>query len=188
MSLSKPVLNVLSFYFGQLFEHPLRTKAITCCAIATAGNYASQRLSGEKVLNTHSLLAYSLYGLVFGGTIPHYFYNFLEGIVSEEASFAVVKKLFIERLIYSPLYQAFTLYILARLEGKDHKTAVKQLQDLYWLVLSSSWKYLTVIHLINLSVVPPVMRVFITNLMGFFWTIYLANKRRQQQAKSKAKK
>lgn len=96
--------------------------------------------------------------LVFGGTIPHYFYNFLEGIVSEEASFAVVKKLFIERLIYSPLYQAFTLYILARLEGKDHKTAVKQLQDLYWLVLSSSWKYLTVIHLINLSVVPPVVR------------------------------
>ncbi|XP_057670796.1 peroxisomal membrane protein 2 isoform X2 [Diorhabda carinulata] len=185
MILSKPILNALSFYFGQLFEHPLRTKAITCSVIATAGNYASQKLSGDKTLNHHSLLAYGLYGLIFGGTIPHYFYNFLERTISEEASFAVIKKLLIERLVYSPLYQAFTLYVLARLEGKDHKTAMHQLQDLYWLVLSSSWKYLTIIHLINLSFVPPVMRVFITNIMGFFWTIYLANKRRQQQMKSK---
>lgn len=185
MVLSKPIANILSFYFGQLFEHPLRTKAITCSVIATAGNYASQKLSGDKALNYHSLLAYGLYGLIFGGTIPHYFYNFLERAVSEEASLAVIKKLLIERLVYSPLYQAFTLYVLARLEGKDHKTALRQLQDLYWLVLSSSWKYLTIIHLINLSVVPPVLRVFITNIMGFFWTIYLANKRRQQQVKSK---
>ncbi|CAH1181007.1 unnamed protein product [Phyllotreta striolata] len=158
MSLSKPVINVLSFYFGQLFEHPLRTKAVTCCVIATAGNYVSQKVGGEKVLNVPNLLAYSLYGLLFGGTIPHYFYNMLERVVSEDASFAVIKKLIIERLIYSPLYQAFTLYVLARLEGKTHKSAMKQLEDLYWLVLSSSWKYLTIIHLINLSVVPPVVR------------------------------
>lgn len=95
--------------------------------------------------------------LLFGGTIPHYFYMFLERAVPEEASFVIAKKLFLERLIYSPLYQAFTLYIIARLEGKDHKTAVKQLQSLYWVVLTSSWKYLTVIHLLNLSVVPPVV-------------------------------
>ncbi|KAG5896914.1 hypothetical protein JTB14_028142 [Gonioctena quinquepunctata] len=187
MVLSKPLIDALSFYFGQLYEHPLRTKAITCCAIATAGNYASQRLAGAKMLNYQSLLAYGVYGLFLGGTIPHYFYGFLERAVSEDASFALAKKLFLERLIYSPLYQAFTLYVLARLEGKDHKTAVKQLQDLYWVVLSSSWKYLTIIHMINLSVVPPMLRVLITNLMGFFWTIYVANKRRQQQAKSKSK-
>ncbi|XP_028141393.1 peroxisomal membrane protein 2 isoform X2 [Diabrotica virgifera virgifera] len=161
MVLSKPLVNFLSFYFGQLFEHPLRTKAITCSIIATAGNYTSQKLSGEKVINHHSLLAYGLYGLIFGGTIPHYFYSFLEGAISEDASFAVVRKLLLERLIYLPLYQAFTLYVLARMEGKSHNAAMKQLQDLYWVLLSSSWKYLTVIHLLNLSVVPPVPYTFI---------------------------
>ncbi|XP_023017210.1 peroxisomal membrane protein 2 isoform X2 [Leptinotarsa decemlineata] len=187
MVLSKPLVNALSFYFGHLYEHPIRTKAITCCALATAGNYASQRLAGAKILNYQSLIAYGIYGLFLGGTIPHYFYSFLEYAVPEDAAFALAKKLFLERLVYSPLYQAFTLYVLARLEGKDHKTAVKQLQDLYWVVLSSSWKYLTIIHLLNLSVVPPMLRVLTTNLMGFFWTIYIANQRRQQQASSKSK-
>lgn len=95
--------------------------------------------------------------MLFGGTIPHYFYTWLEHVVPEEAAFPVAKKLFLERLIYSPLYQAFTLYILARLEGKSHNDSVKQLQNLYWIVLTSSWKYLTIIQLLNLSVVPPVV-------------------------------
>ncbi|CAH0555646.1 unnamed protein product [Brassicogethes aeneus] len=185
MVLSKPIINALSFYFGQLFEHPIRTKAISCCVIATAGNYASQQIAGVKQLNVQSLLAYAAFGLLFGGTIPHYFYLGLEKLVPEEAAFVVIKKLFMERLIYSPLYQAFTLYTLARLEGKDHNTALKQLQGLYWTVLTSSWKYLTIIQLLNLSVVPPMLRVLVVNLIGFFWTIYVANKRRQQQAKSK---
>lgn len=91
--------------------------------------------------------------------MPHYFYNWLERAVPEEASFAIVKRLLIERLIYSPLYQAFTLYVISRLEGKDHKTALKDVEALYWTVLTSSWKYLTIIQLLNLSVVPPVVSI-----------------------------
>ncbi|CAH1991639.1 unnamed protein product [Acanthoscelides obtectus] len=188
MALSKPVISALSFYFGQLFEHPVRTKAITCAIIATTGNLASQKISGSKALDFHSLLAYGIYGLVVGGTIPHYFYNFLDWAVPEDASFPIAKKLLLERLVYSPLYQAFTLYALARLEGKDHDGALEQLRHLYLPVLTTSWKYLTIIHLINLSFVPPMLRVLIINLMGFFWTIYIANQRRQQKEKEGKKK
>lgn len=78
-------------------------------------------------------------------------------MVPEEAAFPVAKKLILERLLYSPLYTAFTLYVIARLEGKTHDEALKQLQSLYWMVLTSSWKYLTVIQLLNLSVVPPMV-------------------------------
>jgi len=186
MSLSKPIINALSFYFGQLYEHPIRTKAISCCLVALAGNYASQTIAGAKVLNLQSLAAYGAFGLLFGGSLPHYFYTFLDRAVPDEASFAIVKRLILERLIYSPLYQAFSLYMLARLEGKSHETAVQQLKGLYWTVLTSSWKYLTVLQLLNFSVVPPMLRVLVVNLIGFFWIIYIANKRRQQElAKSK---
>ncbi|ENN75473.1 peroxisomal membrane protein 2-like [Dendroctonus ponderosae] len=181
MSLSKPIISVLSFYFGQLYEHPLRTKAVSCCMVALAGNYASQKISGTKILNIHTLAAYGTFGLLFGGSLPHFFYKFLEHAVPDEASFAIAKRLILERLVYSPLYQAFSLYALARLEGKDHETAVQQLKGLYWLVLTSSWKYLTILQLLNLSVVPPMLRVLVVNLIGFFWIIYLANKRRQQE-------
>ncbi|KAF2904138.1 hypothetical protein ILUMI_02027 [Ignelater luminosus] len=186
MALSRPVYSFLGFYFDQLFNHPIRTKAISCCVIATAGNLVSQYISGCKELSHNSLVAYGVYGLIFGGTLPHYFYGWLERTVPEDASFNVIKKLVLERLVYSPLYIAFTLYVIARLEGKDHKTAIRQLEALYWSVLTSSWKYLTLIQFINLQFVPPMLRVLIVNLVGFFWTIYVANKRRQQQEKEKS--
>jgi len=187
MSLSKPIISALSFYFSNLYENPIKTKAVSCCLVALAGNYASQRIAGAKVVNLHSLLAYGAFGLLFGGSIPHYFYSFLDRVVPDEASFAIAKRLVMERLIYSPLYQAFSLYMLARLEGKDHETALQQLKGLYWTVLTSSWKYLTILQLLNVSVVPPMLRVLVVNLIGFFWTIYIANKRRQQELSRKTK-
>jgi hypothetical protein len=62
MVLSKPIYNALGFYFEQLFNNPIRTKSVTCCVIATAGNYASQCIAGNKVLNHQSLLAYGIFG------------------------------------------------------------------------------------------------------------------------------
>lgn len=99
------------------------------------------------------------FSLLFGGTVPHFFYGWLERAISDDASFAVVKKLLIERLIYSPLYTAFTLYMISRLEGKDHKTALKDVEGLYWVILTSSWKYLTILQLLNLSIVPPAVSI-----------------------------
>ncbi|KRT84855.1 hypothetical protein AMK59_380 [Oryctes borbonicus] len=185
MIFSKPLYNFLGFYFEQLFNHPLRTKAITSCIIATLGNLASQYLEGRKEIDHNSLYAYGVFGLFFGGTLPHYFYRLVERIVPEEARFAVIKKILLERLIYTPLFQAFALYTLARLEGKNHNAAVNQLIVLYIPMLLAVWKYLTIVQLINFALVPPMMRVLILNVIGFFWIIYLAKKRRRQEAKSK---
>ncbi|KAK5644606.1 hypothetical protein RI129_005906 [Pyrocoelia pectoralis] len=184
MILSKPIYDFLGFYFEQLYYHPVKTKAISCCAVAAAGNLASQYISGNKAFSQDSFLAYTVYGLLFGGTIPHYFYGFLENTIPERASLGVLKKLLIERLIFSPIYHAFTLYMIARLEKKTHRQAMKQLEHLYWPVLSSSWKYLSLIQFLNFQFVPPLLRVLIVNLIGFFWTIYIANKRRQAEEKS----
>jgi len=54
--------------------------------------------------------------LLFGGTIPHYYYQLLEWAVPRRASLALLKKVLIQQLIYTPLYQLFSLYTLTRLE------------------------------------------------------------------------
>ncbi|CAL7947654.1 unnamed protein product [Xylocopa violacea] len=178
MALSKPtnlLLQLTSAYFERLYTSPLKTKAITSCILATLGNLISQKISGAKYLNEDSLIAFALFGLFFGGPVPHYFYTFIRPFVTNPLII-----LLIERCIYTPCYQALALYMLSLFEGNTHKEASKQMKKLYWPVLTANLKYLTLLQFINIKYVPPVLRVLVINFIGFFWAIYLAQQRAKQ--------
>ncbi|XP_053626127.1 peroxisomal membrane protein 2 [Plodia interpunctella] len=183
MSLSKPIMNLLASYLQNLYLHPIRTKSITSCVLGTTGSIVSQLLAGGTI-RSDPILAFGLYGLLFGGTIPHYFYELVERLFPEDVvAFPLAKKLLFERLIYAPMIQAFSLYTLARFEGKNHSAALKQLNALYLTVLEANWKWLTLFQVINMAFVPPMLRVLYMNLVGLGWAIFLANKRRQASQK-----
>ncbi|KAL6427035.1 hypothetical protein ACFW04_009311 [Cataglyphis niger] len=174
MSLSKPaniVYNLLGAYLQQLYVSPLKTKAITSCIIAALGNVVSQKLSGRQ-LNQDSVLTFALFGLFFGGPLPHYFYTYVPLLVKHPLGI-----LLIERLLYTPCYLAFALYMLAIFEGNSHRVASIQMQKLYLPTLIANLKYLTLFQYINIKYVPPMLRVLMVNLVGFAWVVYLANKR-----------
>ncbi|XP_012536866.1 peroxisomal membrane protein 2 [Monomorium pharaonis] len=180
MSLSKPtniMYNLIGAYLQRLYISPLRTKAITSCIIAALGNVVSQKLSGAKRLNEDSILAYALFGLLFGGPVPHYFYTYVRLFVQNPLGI-----LLIERLIYTPCFQALALYLLAIFEGKSHPVACAHMQRLYLPTLMANLKYLTLFHFINIKFVPPMLRVLMANLVGFIWVIYLTNKRANKKA------
>ncbi|KAG5310944.1 PX24C protein, partial [Acromyrmex insinuator] len=175
MVLSKPVnlfYSLIGAYLQRLYYSPLKTKAITSCIIGALGNVVSQKLSNIKQLNEDSILAFALFGLLFGGPVPHYFYTYIQLFVKHPLGI-----LLIERLIYTPCFQALALYLLAIFEGKTHQVAYTQMQKLYLPTLRANLKYLTLFHYINIRYVPPMLRVLIVNLIGFVWIIYVANKR-----------
>ncbi|KAI8434564.1 hypothetical protein MSG28_003110 [Choristoneura fumiferana] len=188
MSLSKPIMNLVASYLQNLYLNPIRTKAITSCVVGSAASVASQVVAGDSV-RLDPVLAFGLYGLLFGGTIPHFFYDLVERLFPEEVvAFPLVKKLLFERLIFAPLMQAFSLYTLARFEGKNHSAATKQLYALYSTVLEANWKWMTLFQIINLAFVPPMLRVLFMNLVGFCWAMFLASKRRQMTQKKEDRK
>ncbi|XP_072747657.1 PXMP2/4 family protein 3 [Anoplolepis gracilipes] len=175
MSLSKPVnifYSLVGAYLQRLYFSPLKTKAITSCIIAALGNVVSQKLSGARQLNEDSILAFALFGLFFGGPVPHYFYSYVPLLVKHPLGI-----LLIERLLYMPCFQALALYMLAIFEGKSHRMASDQMQKLYLPTLKANLKYLTLFQYINIKYVPPMLRVLMVNLIGFIWVVYLANKR-----------
>ncbi|XP_046491379.1 PXMP2/4 family protein 3 [Neodiprion pinetum] len=186
MALSKSVdivYELVGAYFHSLYSTPLKTKALTSCCIATLGSYVSQKLSRAKHLNHDSLIAFALFGFIFGGPVPHYFYQHIHKLTKHSLGI-----LLIERILYTPCFQVLSLYMLARFEGKTHETSYAQLEKLYWPVLAANWKYLTLFQFINITFVPPMLRVLVVNLIGFFWSIYLANKRAKQTAMDRARK
>ncbi|CAH4037174.1 peroxisomal membrane protein 2 [Pieris brassicae] len=183
MALSKPIMNLVASYLQNLYLHPIKTKSISSCVVGCAGSIASQVVAGERI-KLDPIFAFGLYGLIFGGTIPHYFYELIERLFPHEATaFPLAKKLIFERLVIAPLMQAFSLYTLARFEGKNHKAASKQLHSLYLTVLEANWKWLTLFQVINLAFVPPMLRVLFMNIVGFGWAMFIASKRRQSQKK-----
>jgi peroxisomal membrane protein 2 len=141
----------------------------------------SQKLSGQE-LNLRSILAYAGYGLCIGGPFAHFFYTFINNITPDGRS----KKLWeflLERFGFAPIFCVLSLYFLTLFEGKTHLQAVGNLVKLYQQVLTANWTYLTLPVFLNFYFTPPMLRVFVSNIIGFFWVIYLADKRRRAAAK-----
>ncbi|KAJ8974818.1 hypothetical protein NQ317_001316 [Molorchus minor] len=113
--------------------------------------------------------------------IPHYFYTFLESAVPEEASFVIAKKLILERLIYSPVISS--VYFICYCGWKVKTT--KQPKTVAITLLGSTDKQLEISYCY--TTIKSEYGPTYVNLMGFFWTIYIANKRRQLQSKNKTK-
>ncbi|ALC44400.1 CG7970 [Drosophila busckii] len=188
MSLSKPLYSLFGSYLEQLFNHPVRTKSLTACFLATTANVTSQRMAGAKRLNQQSVFAYGLFGLIFGGSVPHYFYQTVERLFSQDMKFRKFFLFLSERLVYAPIYQALSLYFLSLFEGNSHATAVKNVEKLYWPVLKANWKYLSVFVYLNMAYVPPMFRSLFTAIISFIWVIKIAQKRRRLQEKMAAEK
>uniref|UniRef100_A0A1B6CYY8 Peroxisomal membrane protein 2 n=1 Tax=Clastoptera arizonana TaxID=38151 RepID=A0A1B6CYY8_9HEMI len=185
MSLSKPssiLYKSLEVYYNSLFNNPIRTKAICSLMIAVFGNLTSQYITGAKTLNQDSLISFGLFGFLFGGPLPHFFYEILERIIPFEANCPAVKQLFLERFLFTPLFQFFSLYMLARFEGKSHDQSMSQLLRLYLPVLKANWKWLTIFQFINFAFVPPIMRDLVNNIISFFWIIFLTRKKQLTDA------
>lgn len=180
MVLSKPFYTLLGAYFEQLFNHPVRTKAITSCVIATSANYCSQKIVGVKNANTDTLVAYGLFGLIFTGPLSHLFYQWLDR-VTQDRRFRQLLMLLGERAIFAPVITALSLYFITRFEGKNHEEGVSNLNDLYKMIVVNNWKYLTLPVLINFKFVPPMLRVLVANLIGFCWIVFLSAKRRKAE-------
>ncbi|XP_037940190.1 peroxisomal membrane protein 2 [Teleopsis dalmanni] len=186
MSLSKPIYSLLGVYLEQLFNHPVRTKSVTSGVLAASACYTSQRISGQKKVNQHSVLAYALFGFIFGGSIPHYFYQAMERLLNENIKFRRFILFLSERIIFAPFYQALSLYSLSRFECNSHKTAVANLQKLYWPLLQANWKYLSLAVFVNMAFVPPMLRTVTMSIVSFIWVVFIAHKRRRLQEKAAA--
>uniref|UniRef100_A0A1B6JPE0 Peroxisomal membrane protein 2 n=1 Tax=Homalodisca liturata TaxID=320908 RepID=A0A1B6JPE0_9HEMI len=182
MSFSKPsklIFTLVGAYYDGLYNSPIKTKSLTSCAVATLANLTSQYLTGVRKIDQDSLVAFGLFGLLFGGSIPHYFYLLLDHVVPHSSSRHLLKQLLIERLIFTPLYQMFALYMLARLESKTHNQAMSQLIVIYWPLLKANWLFVTILQALNLKFVPPLLRVLANNLIGYVWTVFLAHMKRK---------
>lgn len=145
-----------TFAYNLLKTHLL---ANFSCVIAASANVCSQKIAGVKRLNSDTVVAYGLFGLIFTGPLSHLFYQWLDR-VTQDRRFRGILMLLGERALFAPIITALSLYFITRFEGKDHEEGVGNLNDLYKMILLNNWKFLTLPVLINLRFVPPMVSSF----------------------------
>ncbi|KAK4298464.1 hypothetical protein Pmani_029198 [Petrolisthes manimaculis] len=173
-------------YNGCLYAQPLLTKALTSAFTAGLGDFLGQVITKEPNINLHSITRYASFGLIVTGPLAHNFYKMLDKVIPPYAWAAAWKRLLIDRLGFAPLLLFLSFYTLSRMEGKDHKVCIREVQMRYWTALKMNWKVWTPIQYININYIPQQYRSLFANVVAIFWIIYLTNKRRQAAAAAAA--
>lgn len=126
------------------------------CVIASSANLVSQKLGGAKQVNTDSVMAYGLFGLIFTGPLSHFFYSWLDRITND-TRFKKLLMLLGERALFAPVITALSLYFISRFEYKTHDEALGNLFTQYRSILRGNWKFLTLPVFINFNYIPPMV-------------------------------
>lgn len=78
-----------------------------------------------------------VFSLLFGGSMPHYFYKLMEKTLVGRTKLNQVLFLGCERLLYTPLFQAISLYLLAIFEVRAllNSNTRNWLNEIYIVIL-----------------------------------------------------
>ncbi|KAH3891846.1 peroxisomal membrane protein 2-like [Dreissena polymorpha] len=178
---------LLNNYQKWLKEKPLLTKACTSGSVSALGNVISQKVApqpGGKIV-WRSVLSYAAFGFCLSAPIIHYFYIWLEKILPRKETTSQIeniKRLLIDRFIFTPPFILLFLYVVTILEGHGSAVAIKKIKEQFWTILKMNWKVWTLFTYINVNYIPQKYRVLFGNMVGLFWSVFVALKRRQMSA------
>eukprot|EP00761_Pharyngomonas_kirbyi_P005365 gb/GECH01005370.1/.p1 GENE.gb/GECH01005370.1/~~gb/GECH01005370.1/.p1 ORF type:complete len:213 (+),score=41.92 gb/GECH01005370.1/:1-639(+) len=183
------------WYLNQLKQNPILTKAISSAFLSAfadifaqvllEGKVKSLNIAGLRGMDFERMLKFTIFGLV-SGCISHFWYLILDGVFNEKVTknlrltlpsgldlnFTPWLKLIVDQLGFAPSINVFFFSFMALLDGKPHEIQ-NRLKSL-WPTLKTSWKVWPLAQYFNFNFVPPHLRVLFSNMVAFFWSVYLA--------------
>ncbi|KAL4223126.1 Mpv17 / PMP22 [Mactra antiquata] len=175
---------ILNKYLKLLQEKPLITKSCTSATVSALGNFLSQKIApppGGKVV-WRSVASYAAFAFFISAPVIHHFYLFLEKIQPKKdkpSKIDNIKRLLIDRFLFTPPFIALFLYVVTILEGHGSAVAIEKIRSQFWMILKMNWKVWTLFTYINVNYIPVRYRVLFGNTVGLFWSIYVAIQRRK---------
>ena len=120
-----------------------------------------------------------LTGFVYSAPIAHYWYNFLEILVSKipaiqgDPLIGIVARIGLDMVLFSPVTIAGYFSVRTLLETRSLQACRAKLQQAWWPTLKGAWKFWPVVNLYNFWKVPVEFRVLYANVMSLLWTGFL---------------
>lgn len=176
--------SILNKYLQLLKDKPLITKACTSAGVSALGNFISQKIAPapDGKVSWRSVASYAAFAFCCSAPIIHYFYIWLEKVSPKKdkpSQIDNIKRLLIDRLLFTPPFIMLFLYVVTILEGQGNAVAIEKIKTQFWMILKMNWKVWTIFTYININYIPVRYRVLFGNMVGLFWSVLVALKRRQ---------
>ncbi|KAJ8312223.1 hypothetical protein KUTeg_009596 [Tegillarca granosa] len=82
--------------------------------------------------------------------------NFLSQLIVPVEGKAIdgIKRVILDRFIFTPPFILLFLYVVTILEGHGHEAAITKIKETYWTILKLNWRIWTIFQFINVNYVP----------------------------------
>lgn len=171
-------------YNQQLTTNPVLTKCLTAGLIAIAADVTCQTLFPENPedrkkpwterYNFRRTATFTLINTFIFPPITHYWYGMLSTRIIGTDVLSAVKRVAIDQSTFGPLNIALFLAGNKIACGEVNEVWKTLKRDL-WPVVSNNYLVWIPAQLFNFYMIPPPFRVLWTNVVGFFWSIYVSS-------------
>lgn len=182
---------IFQWYLRQCSENPVPTKSLTAAAISAISDVFAQSLSwenaSESFLDIPRTGAFLLCGLFFVGPYVHYYYHILAGVGAwankkHEASRLqqLLLQLSIDQTVGVSIYFPCYIFVFELFESVARwrqpsldRPMTTILEDFFYLMMMQ-YRVYPIANAVNLTFIPPQLRVLYSNIVSFFWNIFLS--------------
>ena len=184
-SSSSSVFSPIAWYGQKLESHPLTTKCITSGFISGAADLMCQYIYHRNDHGTFSpdwmrTGRFSLLGFGLIAPVVHNWYGFLIKKVPGQFIPAVLKRLFLDQIIFAPLFIPTFMTSLMTLEGKRMDVIPAVLMKDVPDVVVTNWILWIPAMFVNFRFVPGQWQVLYSNCVGLVWNVYLSWKTQEK--------
>ena len=123
-----PLVSMWKAYNSKLESDPLIMKMLTSFTGFLLGDIIAQTCITKGDFDWFRLFRLSSFGFFVHGSTSHYFYNFLDGKIPGTTAAAVASKVFIDQVIWNPIFGVMFFGYVAALEGKGLPFVVEKIK------------------------------------------------------------
>ena len=169
----------LIWYSRMLDTHPIITKSVSSAVIGGSGDILSQYLvaRNEKrpfAWDSVRTVRFGLLGIVLIGPVIHVWYGTVTRWFPGQSASAVIKRVALDQMFFSPMFLPTFLSGLWLLEGKDVDQVLLALRHTLPTTIVANWGLWVPAQIINFRFVPGKYQVLFSNFVGFVWNAYLS--------------
>jgi protein Mpv17 len=163
-------------YFRQRYEvlareRPLLTGSVTSAVLWLIGDSIAQKIEGKSKQDFSRTVRLMCWGAFGFAPLAHFWYANLHRILPLNSSKHVIGKVLLDQTVFAASITSLLFTYNSIAEGNSARQKIK---DSLWPTLKVNWMVWPAVQALNLSIVPPHLRLFVVNAVALPWSTYLA--------------